>query len=350
MQALLWKAVGANKVQCRLCAHFCILKAGQVGRCKVRVASQGKQELLTLVGDTLASYHVDPIEKKPLYHYLPGSTTFSIGTMGCNFTCPWCQNSSISCAPDPVFNEYGELQPLAGMAATAEGVVGAALQSECQSVAFTYNEPTIFFELMCSTADLALQAGLGTVMVSNGFQSPQCLEALKARIQAANIDLKAGSPATYRTLCDGRLNVVQDNIMRMHAYGWWLELTTLLIPGLNDSPEEMQAMARFIREKLGADVPWHLSAFFPSHRLRDRPATPLHTLQQAAAIGKEEGLNHIYVGNVAHSQATTCPNCKSVLITRQGFSAHSKMAGPLCPHCQSSIAGFWEATPPHRPF
>lgn len=331
-----------GRVQCRLCRHFCRLKPGERGLCGVRVGQAEPPGLRTLVADGVAARHADPVEKKPLYHYLPGSLAFSFGTGGCNFDCAWCQNHGISRGPA----ETGHVD---AVPATPAELVRSARTAGCASIAFTYTEPTVFFELMAATADMAHadKAALGTLLISNGYQSPDCLKALQGRITAANIDLKAFRDASYRRWCGARLQPVLDNLKRMRAFGWWLELTTLVIPGVNDDKTELRDMARFIRDELGPHTPWHLSAFHPCRHMTDRPPTPLSTLTEAADVGQEEGLWFVYTGNVSPSlnRPTLCPHCGTELIKRRGFRAETRPDfHGFCPHCGRLVPGVWSAS------
>ncbi|MEG1610449.1 MAG: AmmeMemoRadiSam system radical SAM enzyme, partial [Bilophila sp.] len=288
----------------------------------------------TLTADGVASAHPDPVEKKPLYHYLPGSRTFSIGTMGCNFHCHFCQNAGLSRHPALTGEVCAE-------SVAPEQIIRAACESGCSSVAFTYNEPTVFYELLLPVADCAHQAGLRTLLISNGFQSKACLEGLHRRINAANIDLKACTDSFYRTLCGARLAPVLDNLKRMRDMGWWLEITTLIIPGHNDTPDELHKIARFIREELGAATPWHVSAFHPCHEMQDRPPTPVRTLLTACEIGTAEGLLFVYPGNIAleYTRDTLCPVCGSVVIHRRGWDIEP--TDGTCASCNAILPGVW---------
>ncbi len=334
--ARLWKSLTTqdnaetdNSVQCRLCCHFCRIPPGAGGRCGVRVNRGGK--LYTLVADKIAAINVDPVEKKPLYHFQPGSKSFSLGTMGCNLHCTFCQNYSLS--QPPALGEAVE-----GKHVTPEVLVDQAKAYNSQSIAYTYSEPTIFFELLYETSRLARTRNLKNIMVSNGFMSPECLEELAPYIDAANIDLKAYTDAFYRE-CGARLEPVKDNLIRIKKLGWWLEVTTLLIPGLNDSPEELAEMATFIAEKLGPETPWHLSRFHPDYRMLDRKPTPVQTLERAWKIAHAAGLHYVYIGNVpGHSKNNTyCPQCGTMMISRRGFNLDSIRT--ICPECGHILAG-----------
>lgn len=334
MTAKMWQALDKGKVRCRLCQHDCLLPPGKEGLCGVRVNRQGT--LVTLVGDRVASAALDPVEKKPLYHFQPGSKTYSFGTVGCNFACAFCQNYGISRLP-------ADEGKVGGKVVTADILVHEAQRHGARSISFTYNEPTVFFELMYETAGMALSRGLSTILVSNGFQSDECLSALYQRIQAANIDLKSFREDFYRRHCKARLAPVLDNLKTMVDMGWWVEVTTLVIPGLNDSVEELRDMAHFIRHELGPDVPWHLSRFHGAYHMLEHPSTPMETLLRAWHCGREEGLHHVYVGNVGGGPAasTNCPQCHEICIERQGFASRLALKNGACPHCGQVIAGRW---------
>jgi pyruvate formate lyase activating enzyme len=331
--ARLWKSLANGEVVCQLCAHFCRLASGERGKCGVRQCQDGA--LFTLVHDRVAAINLDPVEKKPLYHFLPGSVTLSFGTMGCNLSCGFCQNYALSQPPR-------QGKPIAGELATPAGLVQAALGSGAASISYTYSEPTIFFELLVETAELAHARRLKNIMVSNGFQSPQCLSALAGLIDAANIDLKAMNPDFYERICGARLGPVLTNLSRMRKLGWWLEVTTLLIPDLNDDPAELRRLADFLVKELGPDTPWHISRFHPDYAMRDRPVTPLASLERAYAIGREAGLRFVYVGNVPGGEhnGTACPKCGELLLDRSGFAVNvARTVGGACPHCGGKLPG-----------
>ncbi|WP_031388687.1 AmmeMemoRadiSam system radical SAM enzyme [Desulfonatronum thiodismutans] len=332
-EARLWKPLKDEKVQCRLCAHFCVIAENERGRCGVRVNRRGR--LYTLVRDTVAALNLDPVEKKPLYHYFPGTKTLSLGTMGCNLSCSFCQNSSLSQPP-----RRGEA--VRGERVRAQAVVDLALRSKAASISYTYSEPTIFFELVEDVATRARERGLGNIIVSNGFQSRECLESWGPLIDAANIDLKAFSEGFYKDICGARLQPVLDNLKTIRGLGWWLEVTTLLIPGLNDDPGELRAMADFICRELGPQTPWHLSRFHPDYAMLDRPPTPPQSLKKAWEIGKEAGLSHVYVGNITGvaGEATECSGCGTPLLLRQGFHVRNiGMDDGACRACGAPVEG-----------
>ncbi|NCC23611.1 MAG: AmmeMemoRadiSam system radical SAM enzyme [Deltaproteobacteria bacterium] len=329
-EARLWKTEKDDCVLCLLCAHHCRLKTNERGRCGVRLNQGGK---LVTLADRVPSMGFDPVEKKPLFHFLPGTTTLSFGTMGCNFSCLFCQNSSLSQTP----KLGGRIQ---GDVVEAESLVALAGQHGARSISYTYSEPTIFFELMQDTALKAKEAGMANIMVSNGFQSPQCLEALDGLIDAANIDLKAFTDTFYRDICDGSLKPVLRNLKHIREMGWHLEVTTLLIPGLNDSDKELGEMANFIGKELGPDVPWHISGFYPTFKMMDRPPTPLETLERARRIGQKAGLWFVYHGN-RHGRGgedTICPGCGKTVMSRSGFTLlETRLKGSDCSFCGHRI-------------
>jgi pyruvate formate lyase activating enzyme len=331
--ARLWKPLKDGAAQCRLCSHFCRIGPGERGICAVRVNVGG--ELCTLVYDRAAAINIDPVEKKPLYHFHPGSRTLSFGTMGCNLGCSFCQNWSLSQPPR-------EGRQVAGQEVTPGTLVAAAVEASCESMSYTYSEPTVFFELMRDTAAQARERGLSNIMVTNGFMSPECLTELAPLIDAANVDLKAFTPEFYERVCQARLDPVKKNLARMRDLGWWIEVTTLVIPGLNDGPAELAAMAAFIADELGTNTPWHLSRFHPDYKLIDRPPTPAATLETAWEIGRKAGLDFVYVGNLpgnAHN-STVCPSCGQTAIARSGFSVLDGPApGGKCMSCGAGLAG-----------
>ncbi len=333
-EALLWKDLKTedHQVQCRLCSQYCRIKDREKGFCGVRENRGGK--LYTLVADRAAAINVDPVEKKPLYHFMPGTQTFSFGTMGCNLRCEFCQNYTLSASAR-------EGKPIDGRPVTPETLVQSAMAHNCLSVAYTYSEPTIFFELMQPTAAEAHDKGLKNFMVSNGFMSPQCLDELEYLIDAANIDLKAFTEEFYENICGARLGPVLDNLRHIKRMGWWLEVTTLVIPGLNDSPRELKEMAQFIHDDLGPEVPWHVSRFHPDYQMLDRPVTPLETLEKAWEIGSAAGLKYVYVGNMPGHDGdnTRCPKCGYVVIQRSGFRILRADPGGKCAKCGAQVAG-----------
>ena len=308
--ALLYDTLVDHQVQCNLCAHRCRIGEYRFGICQVRENREGK--LFTHVYGNLIAEHVDPIEKKPLYHFLPGSSAYSIATPGCNFRCDWCQNWQISQMPR-------EMQMPEGQRVPPEEIISRATKSGCESIAYTYTEPTIFFEYAQDVSILAKKNGLKNVYVTNGFMTPEMIEMAAPYLDAANVDLKAFDDKTYRTLMGGRLEPVLESCRLMKSMGIWLEVTTLIVPGVNDELEEINAMAQFIANDLGPETPWHLSRFFPQYRMQDRGPTSEKILEQAEQIGKQAGLQYIYIGNVSEPSNTYCRACGHELITRYGY-------------------------------
>lgn len=321
-------------VRCTLCFHSCLIAEGRAGFCGVRVNKNGT--LFTLVSDNVASMGLDPVEKKPLFHFLPATQTLSLGTYGCNFACTFCQNSRISRSPADT-GRFHKGQPV-----TAQSIVDFARRRCIPSISCTYNEPTVFYELVRDIALQAQEAGIRIILVSNGAMSPQALASLNGLVHAANIDLKAFRRDFYSRICSGSLSAVLDNLVRMKAMGIWLEVTTLVIPGLNDSVQELTDIASFIRDSLGADTPWHVSAFFPCYRMQDRMPTPPALIHKACELGRGCGLHYVYGGNVAHAgdEATFCPSCHALCIRRAGFRVLSSCSG-VCPECGTPLAGVW---------
>jgi pyruvate formate lyase activating enzyme len=332
-----WHLEG-DRIQCDVCPRYCRLREGQEGHCFVR-AARGGEIVLTTYGRS-SGFCVDPIEKKPLNHFYPGSSVLSFGTAGCNLACRFCQNWDIS--------KSREIDTLAD-AATPERIAKAALELGCKSVAFTYNDPVVFMEYAIDVAAACREAGVKTVAVTAGYVSPKPREELFAAMDAANVDLKAFTEDFYLKTCGAHLQPVLDTLEYLvKETNVWTEITTLLIPGLNDSEEEIDAMTRWVREHLGPDVPHHFTAFHPDYKLRDRGPTPPATLTRAREIAKRNGLRHVYTGNVhdVNGQSTYCPSCGETLIRRDWYVlGRWKMKGELCGACGARIPGHFEDSP-----
>lgn len=329
----MYSTLGEGRVSCGLCAHRCTIAEGRRGVCGVRENQAGK--LYSLVYGKLIASHVDPIEKKPLFHYLPGSMSYSIATVGCNLRCRNCQNWDISQGP----KQGGEI---VGREVNPEEVVNEAIDTGCQSIAYTYNEPTIFMEYALDTAKLACEQGLGNVFVSNGFMTPESADLIQPVLDADNIDLKSFSDKFYRENCGAALEPVLETMKRLKKAGVWIEVTTLIIPTLNDSVGELRQIAEFIKDELGPEVPWHLSRFHPDYKLKNLSPTPIELILAAREIGLDSGLKYVYAGNVPHEnyENTFCWNCGTLLIERYGFSiAQNNVEDSRCPECSSSIDG-----------
>ncbi|MCL2182151.1 MAG: AmmeMemoRadiSam system radical SAM enzyme [Chitinispirillia bacterium] len=334
--ALLWSGNDDGSVVCGLCAHRCCIAPGKSGKCIVRANDGGV--LRTRVYGRAIAEHVDPVEKKPLYHFLPASCTFSIAAPGCNFRCAFCQNWSISQAGG-LRNSDGGLDAC-GRALPPQKAVEVAQKSGCDSISFTYTEPTVFFEYALDTAKAAKEAGLKTIFVSNGYMTKECLEMIGPYLDACNIDLKSGRDAFYKDLCGGSLQPVLDTLKSVRAMGIWLEVTTLVIGGCNDSGEELSAIAKFIRKELGEDVPWHVSKFVPQYRMAACPATDPAVIEKAVKTGLDAGLRYVYAGNVEMARDTICPGCKAPVITRHGYRTGRRgMEGGCCRKCGAKIDG-----------
>lgn len=329
---------------CKLCSHFCRLSEEEpVGKCNVRCYKDGG--LFSLVDKRLAAVNIDPIEKKPLYHFKPKAKALSVGTVGCNFQCAWCQNHALVTAVQAVNFPEHDIHTMSvcfGQAYEPEELIRIACEHNVETLAYTYNEPTIFFEQLLPLAERAIRENKANVFVSNGYFSKQAFQVLKQYIHAFNIDIKAYSEKAYQDFCGARLRPVLDSCVRVKEAGLHLEVTTLLIPELNDSTEELMRLAQFIAEKLGKDTVWHISAFHPSHTMRNKAATPVHTLDKAYEIGKEAGLHYIYYGNVPKANNTVCPKCQTILIKRKGYSVEilDDFRGK-CPRCDFEINGIW---------
>ncbi len=320
-------------MRCDLCAHRCVIFPGQVGICKVRENRDGT--LYSLVYGHAAGQDVDPIEKKPLFHFYPGSTAYSITTVGCNFHCQFCQNWMISQVVDPRQFLFGEdLSP--------PQIVDRAVYHGCKCVAYTYTEPTVFFEYALDTAEIAHGWGLKNIFVTNGYQTPEAVELIRPYLDAANVDLKAFSDSYYRKIMGATLKPVLDTICLMRSLGIWVEITTLVIPGLNDTAEELRRVARFLAKEVSPKTPWHISRFFPTYKMSGLPPTEMGSMTQARAIGLEEGLEYVYVGNIGEAdlENTHCPGCNLLLIERSilGVAANAVRDG-ACPRCGWSIPG-----------
>ncbi len=332
--AVMQEPMEDGKVRCGLCAHRCQVSPGKRGICGVRENRDGV--LYSLVYDRVISQNIDPIEKKPLFHFLPGSQSFSIATPGCNFHCRHCQNADISQLP------RDGTGALPGQAARPDQIAAAARQMGCASISYTYTEPTIFFELAADTAKLALEKGMRNVFVTNGYITPEALREARPWLHAANIDLKAFTDDFYRRVCGARLQPVLDAVRLYHELGIWIEITTLVIPGHNDSEGELREIARFIRS-VSEDIPWHVSRFHPAYQLTDSPRTPPATLRRAREIGREEGLRYVYEGNLpGEGEDTDCGKCGRTVIRRYGFSVlENRIASGACSFCGAAVAGVW---------
>ncbi len=337
-EAVLYRRLNGD-VRCDLCAHRCLIRPRRSGICLVRKNIDGK--LYTLVYGRTVAENLDPVEKKPLFHFLPGTYAYSIATVGCNFRCRFCQNWQISQA----LRELNEAQALAiGSHSPPEDIVRRALTQRASSIAYTYTEPTIFFEYAYDTAKLARQHGLRNIFVTNGYQTPECIDVIAPYLDAANVDLKAFSDKFYRKIVGARLEPVLEALVYMKSKGIWVEVTTLVIPSLNDGEDELRKAAEFIADRLGAETPWHISRFFPAYKMDEWWPTPAETLHRARGIGFDAGLKHVYIGNMpgGDQEDTFCPKCRSSLIRRSGYRVlENRLVDGRCPECGSPVAGVW---------
>jgi pyruvate formate lyase activating enzyme len=323
-----------DNVQCNVCPNNCILSPDDRSICRNKVNKGGK--LYTLAYGNPCAVHVDPIEKKPLYHFLPTSSIFSIATAGCNFRCLNCQNWQIS-QQFPEKTQNVELMPNA--------VVANAIAKKCTSIAYTYSEPTAFYEYMYDTAKLASAAGIKNVSVTNGYTSREALKDLCQYLDASNVDLKGFNEETHRKLNSGKLKPVMDTLKRMKEEGVWLEVTNLVVPGWTDDLDEIGEMCSWLYKNIGADNPLHFSRFSPMYKLRHLQPTPLRTLEKARQLALDAGLHYVYIGNVpgTDAQNTYCPKCGKIVIERKGYVvAQDNVKNGVCEFCGEKIAGVWQ--------
>ncbi|MEW6042230.1 MAG: AmmeMemoRadiSam system radical SAM enzyme, partial [Elusimicrobiota bacterium] len=320
-QALNYEPLENNKVRCKLCSHYCSIAPEKYGMCGVRINSNGI--LYTLTFGRAVSIANDPIEKKPLFHFYPGSRSLSLATFGCNFKCEFCQNHSISQVRNKIHDIF----------TPPEHIIKMATHYKCHSISYTYSEPIVFYEYAYTIGVTARENNIKNVFVTNGFMSPETIEHAKFFLDAANVDLKFFNNETYKTLCGGALEPVLHSIKMLYNYNIWIEITTLIIPGINDSEKELTQIAEFI-SSVSPNIPWHISRFHPDYKMLDREWTSLETLNNAYRIAKRVGLKYIFLGNVPGdpSENTFCPNCKSILIERCGYHiVKNSLHDNLCP-------------------
>ena len=331
-EVFLYKKLKGGRVQCRNCAHYCLILPGKKGICGVRENQGGK--LYTLNYGKIIALNIDPIEKKPLFHFLPGSYSLSTAAVGCNFKCFSCQNHDISQMP----RLTGKVE---GKDISPEEIVKVTLKNQLPSISYTYTEPAIFSEFAIDTMKMAKKQGIKNVWVSNGFWSKELFDLISPYLDAANIDLKGFSGEFYIKYCGGKLQPVLDNLKRLKKRKIWVEVTTLVIPGLSDSEKMFQNIARFIKNKLGAETPWHITKFSGaiSWKLQDLSETPVETLENAYKIGKETGLKYVYTGNVPGipSEDTFCPKCSALMIDRTAYRVSRYDKEGKCAKCGESL-------------
>ncbi|MEI8217674.1 MAG: AmmeMemoRadiSam system radical SAM enzyme [Elusimicrobiota bacterium] len=331
-EALLYQIIEGSAVQCALCAHRCVIASGECGRCGVRSNDDGV--LHTDAYGAVVAAHLDPIEKKPLFHFLPGTQSFSFAAIGCNFTCSFCQNWEISQAKEAV--RLGVQTRVLSPAA----IVEQAIASGAKSISYTYSEPTIFIEYALETARLAKKAGLANIFVTNGYMTHEALDLIGPYLDAADVDLKFSDDEKYSLHCSAHLEPVLQTIQSMKERGIWVEVTTLVVPGLNDDVSSLSAIAGCIAA-VSPEIPWHLSAFHPDYKLLEAPATPEKSLKRGVDAGKKACLHYVYTGNISGgAEDTRCHACNALLINRRGFSiAENNIQKNHCPSCRAKIPG-----------
>ncbi len=330
-EALLYKKLSGKNVSCFLCSHHCLISDGSFGICQVRQNKGGT--LYTYAYGEVAAANVDPIEKKPIFHILPGSRSFSVASIGCNFTCGFCQNWQISQKKEADKLAIGQT------AMPAQEIVANALKYKCESISYTYTEPTIFFEYALEAAKLAKEKGLYNIFVTNGYMTKEALEVIGPYLDAANVDLKFFDDEKYRRICGARLKPVTESIALMRKMDIWVEVTTLLVPGENDSVGQLKGIASFIAG-VGKEIPWHISRFHPDYKMNDLEATALSTLKDAYKIGKDAGLRYVYIGNVLEEEKTSCYQCGRELISRIGFEViKNNLKEGRCLECNTPLDG-----------
>ena len=331
-EAMLYEKLPEHRVKCSLCNHRCLIGEGKRGICAVRENRGGT--LHTLVYRRLISRNVDPVEKKPMFHFAPGSRSFSIAAVGCNFRCDFCQNYEISQMPR-------EENRITGQDVAPEEIVAMARKTGCKTIAYTYTEPTIYFEYAYDIAQRASKEGLKNIFVTNGYMTEEALRTLHPHLHGANVDLKAFRDEFYRERCGGRLEGVLHSLRVMKELGVWVEITTLIIPGLNDSEGELRELAGFI-VSLGQEVPWHISRFHPMYKMLDRSPTSVKILERARKVGMEAGLRYVYTGNVPGDpgEDTFCHHCGQLLVDRLGFQILKyQIQEKKCPKCGTEVEG-----------
>lgn len=334
-EAILYEKFKDNKVKCGVCNHRCLIGDGKKGICGVRKNEGGK--LYTLVYGKAIAENVDPIEKKPFFHFMPGTRSLSIATVGCNFSCAHCQNADISQISKERAFEDSDL--ILGKDLPPEKVIEDTLKNNCPSIAYTYTEPTIFVEYALDTMKLAKKKGIKNIWVSNGYMTKETLDLIGPYLDAINVDLKGFTEKFYQEVCKAKLAPILDNLKEIKKKGIWLEVTTLLIPIKNDSPKDLKNIAEFIAKELGVETPWHISRFFPAYRMMDLPPTEVETIRKAVEIGRKAGLKYVYSGNIPGDsfEDTYCPKCKEKMIDRTGYSIERFDDKGMCSKCKTNL-------------
>lgn len=333
-EVMYYKKLANQRIECEICPKRCKIADLERGYCGNKENRGGTY--YSLVYSRPCAIHTDPIEKKPLFHYLPGTLAFSIATAGCNFECRFCQNWNMAqFRPEQLKNYH----------ITPKGIVDIAKREGCTTIAYTYSEPVVFYEYMYDIAGLAQKEGIGNVMISNGFINKKPLVDLCKHLTAVKIDLKAFTERFYSETCSGELRPVLDTLEVLKKINIWYEIVVLIVPTLNDSEEEITKMSRWIKDRLGADVPVHFSRFYPTYKIKNLPPTPIRTLERARKTGLDMGLNYVYIGNVPghEGENTYCPRCKNLIIKRIGYTVlKTDIEGGRCKYCQNPISGIWK--------
>ncbi len=329
-EAILYKELGDKTVQCRVCNHYCVIPSQKRGKCGVRENQKGK--LVSLVYGEAIACNVDPVEKKPLFHFMPGTYSLSVATVGCNFACQNCQNYDISQGPK-------QNKMISGQDLSPEKIVELALKYKTPSISYTYTEPTIFIEYALETMKLAKKQGLKNSWVTNGYLTPQALEVIAPYLDAANVDLKFFQNDLYQEICGAKLEPILNTLKLMKKLKIWLEITTLLIPDYTNAGSQVKEIAQFIFKQLGPETPWHISRFYPCYKMTDVSPTPLDFIHQAVEIGKKTGLKYVYAGNLPGDKGenTYCPQCQNLVIERVGYEIKRLDHRGKCPKCGEKI-------------
>ncbi len=336
METSIYDKLNNNKVKCGICNHFCIVEDGQRGICNVRENRRGT--LCSLVYGKIIARGIDPVEKKPIFHFKPGSSSYSIASVGCNFRCSFCQNSDISQMP----TDHGGL--IRGIDMSPDTIVAQAIRGECASIAYTYTEPAVYFEFAFDTAKLAHDKGLANIFVTNGYMSSKVIKMMAPYLDAANVDLKSFRNDFYQKQCRAKIEPVKENLKLLKSLGILVEVTTLLIPGLNDDAGELKAMANFIAGTLGVETPWHISGFHPCYKMTDHGPTPVTSLEDAYNTGKKAGLRYVYTGNAPglESENTFCHSCGKLLVERVAYNVKTYFTkNGECPDCGTELYGIF---------
>jgi pyruvate formate lyase activating enzyme len=334
-ESLFYKKLDGKRVQCQACNHYCQIAPGSRGVCGVRENRDGK--LYSLVYGKIAAKNIDPIEKKPLFHFFPGTKSLSIATVGCNFRCLYCQNADIAQLPKE--NILFQQENVPGINLTPENVVSEALLSGTLSISYTYSEPTIFIEFALETMRLAQKKKIKNIWVTNGYTSKEVLKEALPYLDAANIDIKGFTEEFYNKVCGAKLKPVLETAKAMKRAGVWVEITTLVVPGQNDTGEHFKGIAKFIANELGKETPWHISKFFPTYKLGNLSPTPPSSMLQAYELGKKAGLQYVYLGNLplAEYETTVCPNCGEKVIERTGYEIVRRDKNGKCAECGENL-------------